>query len=74
MFVGVTVEKLVGDLFAGGTEFIQNFHKGEIYLLGENFVRKKFLLGKIVVIQPTFRYFYPTKTFSSDIMNIFDLS
>ena len=44
MFIGVTVEKLVGGLFAGGTEFIQNFHKGEIYLLGENFVRKKFSL------------------------------
>ena len=46
MFVGVTAEKLVGNLFAGGAEFIQNFHKGEIYLIGENFVGKKFSLGK----------------------------
>ena len=44
MFVGVTAEKLVESLFAGGTEFIQNFHKGEIYLIGENFIGKKFLL------------------------------
>ena len=43
MFVGVTVEKLVGGLFAGGTEFIQNFHKGEIYLIGKNFVEETFL-------------------------------
>ena len=53
MFVGVETEKLVGGmgggLFAGGTEFIQNFHKGEIHLIEENFVGKKFSLGKIFV-------------------------
>ena len=49
MFVGVTAEKLVGGVFFPGTEFIQNFHKGEIYLIGENFVGKKFSLGKIFV-------------------------
>ena len=49
MFVGVTTAKLVGGLLAGGIEFIQNFHEGEIYLIGENFVGKKFLLGKIFV-------------------------
>ena len=47
MFVGVTAGKLIGDLFAGGTEFIQNFHKGEIYLIGKNFVGKKLSLGKL---------------------------
>ena len=50
MFVGVKAEKLVvRGLFAGGTEFIQNFHKGEIHLIEENFVGKKFSLGKIFV-------------------------
>ena len=43
MFVGVTAGKLIGGLFAGGTEFIQNFHKGEIYLIGKNFVEETFL-------------------------------
>ena len=42
MFVGVTAEKLVEGLSSGGTEFIQNFHKFEIYLIGENFIGKKF--------------------------------
>ena len=74
MFVGVTAEKLVGGPFCQGAEFISNFHKGEIYLIGENFVRKKLSLGKIFVTLPIFRHFSPTKTFSSDIMNIFDLS
>ena len=46
MFVGVTVEKLVGSLFLPGAEFIQNFHKGEIYFIGENFVGKKISLEK----------------------------
>ena len=72
--VGVTAEKLVGRLFCRATEFIQNFHKGEIYLIGENFVWKKFSLGKIFVTQPIFRHFSPTKGFSADIMNTFDLS
>ena len=30
-------------------EFIQNFHKGEIYLIGKKFLRKKFSLVKIFV-------------------------
>ena len=67
MFVGVTAEKLVGNLFAGGAEFIQNFHKGEIYLIGENFVGKKFSLGKLFATQPVFCHFSP------DIMNTFGL-
>ena len=49
MIVGVKAEKLVGGLFAGVTGFIQNFHKGEIYLIGKNFVGKKFSLGKIFI-------------------------
>ena len=49
----------------GGGEFIQNFHKGEIYLIRENFVGKKFSL---------FRHFSPTKNFSSDTMNVFGFS
>ena len=49
MFVGVMAGKLIGGLFAGGTEFIQNFHKGEIYLIGKNFVGKKLSLGKLFV-------------------------
>ena len=49
MFVGVMAGKLIGGLFAGGTEFIQNFHKGEIYLIGKNFVGKKLSLGKVFV-------------------------
>ena len=57
-FVGVTAEKLVGRggggggqafCWGGGDEFIQNFHKGETYLIGENFVGKKFSLGTIFV-------------------------
>ena len=52
MSVGGTAEKLVRGFFAGGMgggELIQNFRKGEIYLIWENFVRKKFSLGKIFV-------------------------
>ena len=53
MFVGVIAEKLVGGggggIFAGGIEFNQNFHNGEIYLIGENFVGKMFPIGKILV-------------------------
>ena len=48
MFVGFTVEKLVGAFWLGA-EFIQNFDKGEIYLIGESFVGKKFSLRKIFV-------------------------
>ena len=54
MSVGGTAEKLVRGFFAGGMgggggELIQNFRKGEIYLIWENFVWKKFSLGKIFV-------------------------
>ena len=57
MSVGGTAEKLVRGFFAGGMGrgegggggLIQNFRKGEIYLIWENFVRKKFSLGKIFV-------------------------
>ena len=48
MFAGVTAEKLVGGLLPGG-QIIQNFHKGEIYLIGKNYLRKKLLLGEIFV-------------------------
>ena len=69
MFVGVTAEKLVGGLFAGwGPNLIKTFIKGK------SFVAKKFSLGKIFVTWPIFRHFSPPKTFSSDIMKIFDLS
>ena len=47
-----------------GGEFIQDFHKGEIYLIKENFVGKKFSLENI---------FCHLANFSSDIINIFDL-
>ena len=56
-FVEVTGDKLVGGLFSGGGrggglglgggEFIQNFDKGEIDLIGENFVGNKISLGNI---------------------------
>ena len=49
MVVEVTAEKLVEGLFTEGTEFIQNFHKGKIYLIGKNLVGKKFSLGKIFI-------------------------
>ena len=68
MFIGVTAEKLVGGLFTWETKFIQNFHKGEIYLIGENFVGENFYHP--ANISPLF----PDEKFSSDIMNIFDLS
>ena len=63
MFVGVTVEKLVGGLFAGGTEFIQNFHKGEIDLIEENFVRKSFRWGKFLSPNQYFLTFPRRKVF-----------
>ena len=70
-FVGVTVGKMVGNLSAGGGgggggwggEFFQNCHKFEIYLIGENFVEKKFSLGKPFATQPVFRHFSRTKIF-----------
>ena len=51
MLVGVTAERknCQGAFLPGGTEFIQNFQKGETYLIGENLVGKKLLLGKIFV-------------------------
>ena len=55
-------------------KFIQNFYKGKIYPIGENFVVKKFSLRKIFVTFPILFHFSPTKNFSSDIMNMFDLS
>ena len=48
MLVGVTAEKLVGVPFCRGAEFIQKFHKSEIYHIGENFVWKMFSLGKLL--------------------------
>ena len=48
-FVGVTAEKLIGRPFCRGTQYVQNLHKGEIYLIGENFVGENFSLGKIFV-------------------------
>ena len=50
MFAGVTAEKLVGRFFCRVAEFIQNFDKDEIYLIGEKFFTgKKFSLGKIFI-------------------------
>ena len=49
MFVGVTAENLMGGPFCRGAEFIQNFYKDEIYLIGGNFFGKKFSLWKIFV-------------------------
>ena len=55
-FVEVTGDKLVGVFFPGGgrgglglggREFIQNFDKGEIDLIGENFVGNKISLGNV---------------------------
>ena len=63
MFAAVTAEKPVGGPFTGGTEFIQNFHKGEIYLIGENFVGKKFSLGKFLLPSEYFVTFSQQKVF-----------
>ena len=49
VFVGVTAEKLMGGLSSRGAEYIQNFHKGVIYLIGGNFLGEAFLLRKIFV-------------------------
>ena len=49
MFAGITTEKLVAGLLCRGAEFIQNFLNGEIYLISEIFVGKKFSLSKIFV-------------------------
>ena len=63
-----------GDMsrFCGG--FIQNFHKGEAYLIKESFVEENFSLENIFVTKPIFRYFSPMKNFFSDMINIFDLN
>ena len=72
MLLDLQWKKLVGCLFDGGTESIQNFHKGEIYLIGEISSENSFRLGKF--LSPS-QYFltFPRQN-SSDIMNIFDLS
>ena len=56
------------------SEFIENFHKGEVYLIEENFVGKKFSLENIFVTKPIFHHFSPMKKFSSDMINIIDLN
>ena len=63
-----------GDVSRFCSEFIQNFHKGEVYLIEENFVRKKFSLENIFVTKPIFHHFSPMKTFFSDMINTFDLN
>ena len=67
------MEKLVGEPFCRGPNSFKTFIS-EIYLIGENFVGKKFSLGKIFVSLQIFCHFSPTKSFSSHIMNMFDLN
>ena len=57
-----------GPVCLGGPNLIKTFIKGK------SFVAKKFSLGKIFVTWPIFRHFSPPKSFSADIMKIFDLS
>ena len=58
MFVGVTAEKLVGGLFAGGTEFNQNFHKGKKFRREKVFVGENFChLANISSLFPTEKFF-----------------
>ena len=64
MFVGVTAEKLVRDLFAGGTKFIQMFYNGKIYLIGEHFVGKSFRWGKFLSPSQHFLTFPRRKVFA----------
>ena len=53
---------------------LTNFHKGEVYLIEENFVGKTFLLENIFVTKPIFRHLlFPDEKFFSDMINIFDL-
>ena len=40
--------KTIRESFCRVAEFIQNFQKGETYLIGEIFVGKKFSLGKFL--------------------------
>ena len=64
-----------GDVSRFCSEFIQNFHKGEVYLIEENFIRlEKFSLENIFVTKPIFRHISPMKTFFSDMTNIFQLN
>ena len=75
MFIGVTAEKLIGGPFCRGAEFIQNFQKGEIAIPYRGKFRwEKVFFGKNFCHLANFRHFSPTKSFSSDIMNILDLS
>ena len=53
-----------GDVSRFCSEFIQNFHKGGVYLIEENFVGKTFSLENIFVAKPIFRHFSPMKNFS----------
>ena len=73
MFVGVTAKKLVGGFFTGGTKFIQNFHKGEIYLIREKLCREK-KLGENFYHLANMSSLFPDETFSLDTIKIFDLS
>ena len=64
-----------GDKSRFCSEFIKNFHKGEVYLIEENFVGKTFLLENIFVTKPIFRHLlFPDEKFFSDMINIFDLN
>ena len=53
-----------GDVSRFCSEFIQNFHKGEVYLIEENFVGKTFSLENIFVTKPIYGHFSPMKNFS----------
>ena len=44
-------------------KFIQNFHKGKIYFIGENFVGKKIRLGKVLSHSQYFVTFPRKKVF-----------
>ena len=45
------------------SEVSKDFHKGEAYLIKENFVGKKLSLKNNFVTKPIFRHFSPIKVF-----------
>ena len=74
MFVGVTAEKLVGDLSAEEPNFFKTLIKVKYTLLGKISSGKSFRWAKVFITKPIFRHFSPIKSFSSDVMTIFDFS
>ena len=63
MFVGVTAEKLVGELFAGGPNLFKAFIKVRYTLLGKISLGKSFLSGKFLPPSQYFATFPRLKVF-----------